>query len=151
MAVGWLIGANREERSTMKSLIPLLAGAAVLSAAPAQAAPRLDPQAKLARALEGRVAGKPVDCINLRQIRSSQIIDDTAIIYDSGSTIYVNRPTSGAASLDQWDVLVTKTHASQLCSIDTVRLYDRGSRMLSGIVFLGEFVPYKRAAGSRSR
>ena len=133
----------------MKKLIALSIASALLAIAPAQAGPRLTPEAKLARALEGRVAGEPVDCVNLRSIRSTQIIDRTAIIYDAGSTVYVNRPRGGQQSLDQWDVLVTKTHSSELCSIDIVHLYDSGSRMQSGFVSLGEFVPYRRVKGSR--
>ena len=128
----------------MRILGTVLAGAMLLAAGSAPAAPRLDPEARLARALEGRVAGEPVKCISLRNVRSSQIIDETAILYDAGGTIYVNRPRGGAESLDSWDILVTKLHSSQLCSIDTVHLHDAGSRMLSGIVFLGDFVPYRK-------
>ncbi|HLL59849.1 MAG TPA: hypothetical protein VK391_08185, partial [Allosphingosinicella sp.] len=101
-------------------------------------------EARLARALEGRVAGEPVNCISLRNIRSSQIIDDTAILYDAGRTIYVNRPREGRRSLNRHDVLVTKTFSSQLCSIDVVHLYDSASRFQTGVVFLDEFVPYRR-------
>ena len=128
----------------MRKLILTLASlAAVATALPATAASR-SPEEKLAREIEGRVAGDPVDCINLRNVRSSRIIPGTAIVYDAGSTIYVNRPRGGASSLDSWDVLVTKLHSSQLCSIDTVQLQDSSSRMLSGIVFLGDFVPYRK-------
>ena len=131
----------------MKPLLaPVIAAAAsVLAVAPGQAAPRLTPEARLAKAIEGRVAGEPVDCINLRSIRSSRIIDETAILYEVGSTLYVNRPRAGQESLDRWDTMVTKTFGSQLCSIDTIRMVDPGSRMLTGIVFLGDFVPYRKA------
>ena len=128
----------------MKRFIALAAAASVLALAPAQAGPRLTPEQRLAKQLEGRVAGEPVDCINLRSIRSSRIIDDTAIVYEVGNTIYVNRPRSGQESLDSWDTMVTRTFGNQLCSIDTIKLVDPGSRMLSGIVFLGDFVPYKK-------
>jgi len=101
-------------------------------------------EAKLARALEGRVAGAPVDCIQLRDIRSSRIIDGIAILYDTGSTIYLNRPASGASWLDDNDVLVTDTHSSQLCSIDVVRLFDSASHAPDGSVGLGKFIPYTR-------
>ncbi len=37
-------------------------------------------QARLDRMLAGRVAGQPVDCISRRDIRSSQIVDRTAIV-----------------------------------------------------------------------
>lgn len=128
----------------MKKLIALAAAASVLALAPAWAAARLSPEERLAKELEGRVAGEPVNCINLSTIRSSRIIDNTAIVYDAGRTIYVNRPRGGRESLDSWDTMVTKLWGSQLCSIDTVRMIDPSSRMLTGIVFLGEFVPYRK-------
>lgn len=118
--------------------------AAMLPLTASHAAPRLTPEAELARELKGRTAGTPVDCISLRRVRSSRIIDDTAIVYDAGGTIYVNRPRAGAESLDRWDTLVTRLHSDRLCSIDTVRLYDSASRMETGFVFLGAFVPYRR-------
>lgn len=129
----------------MRRALSLFLTAAFLSAAPATAGPRLAPEARLERAIEGRVAGKPVSCINLRNVRSSRIIDRTAIIYDAGGTLYVNRPRSGQESLDQWDILVTRPFNSRLCSIDVVHLYNSGSRMQTGLVFLGDFVPYRRA------
>ena len=128
----------------MKKLSLLLAAASLLAPAAAQAAPAKDGEARLARALEGRTAGEPVDCVPLHAIRSSRIIDDTAIVYDAGSTLYVNRPRSGRESLDQWDVLVTRSFGSRLCSTDVVHLYDTGARFQTGLVFLGEFVPYRR-------
>ena len=127
----------------MRKLLSVTLGALLLSTAGAHAAPRLNPEQQLARALQGRVAGEPVDCVNLQNIKSTQIIDRTAIIYDAGSTIYVNRPRH-AQSLDQWDTLVTNLHSSRLCSIDVVQLYDGSSRTWTGAVFLSDFVPYRR-------
>ncbi len=129
----------------MRKITATLAASLLIASTAAYAAPRLEPEARLARALDGRVAGEPVNCINLRNVRSSQIIDRTAIIYDTGGTIYVNRPRAGRESLDRWDTLVTRTHSSRLCSIDVVQLFDPGSRMQTGLVFLGDFVPYKKA------
>lgn len=138
----------------MRILSFVVAGAAIAAAAvpaiaqsPAQSPRPARAEARLAHALEGRVAGTPVRCLNLHDIRSSEIIDRTAILYrTSGNRIYVNRPRMGSESLDRNDVLVTRTYSSQLCSIDTVRLYDSGARMETGFVGLGEFVPYTRAA-----
>ena len=115
----------------------------------AQAQRRDRGEAELARMLAGRVPGKPVDCIDLRSAGSSRIIDRTAIVYDSGRTLYVNRPRSGASSLDSDDILVTRTFGSQLCRLDTVRLVDRGSRISSGFVALDKFVPYARPRNRR--
>lgn len=102
------------------------------------------PEDKLAKALEGRVAGQPVDCINQRDIRSTQIIDRVGILYDVGRTMYLNRPRSGANFLDWDDILVTRTTTSQLCSLDLVRLVDRGSHTPGPMIGLGKFVPYMR-------
>lgn len=121
-----------------------MASAALVATAPAQARPAVDPQVRLAQELSEWVAGKPTDCINLQQIRSTRIIDRTAIIYDMGSVRFVNRPRGGAEFLSQWDTFVTDTHSSQLCSIDVVKLYDSSARMQAGFVFLGEFVPYQK-------
>ena len=119
----------------------LLVAATGASAAPTKSA--IKGEADLAKALAGRVAGEPVNCINLRDIRSSRIYDDTAIVYEVGKVLYVNRP-SGATFLDRDDILVTDTHSSQLCSIDIVRLIDQGSRFQSGSVGLNKFVPYRK-------
>lgn len=133
----------------MRKLITLLAGTLMLGGV-AQAKPQ-DREAELARALQGRVAGPPVHCIDLHRVRSSRIITDTAIIYDAGGVIYVNRPANGAEQLNQWDTMVTRTSSTQLCNVDTVTMVDRGSRNFTGVVFLGDFVPYRRVRTSDSR
>lgn len=129
----------------MRPLIPAILAAAALAASPAVAAKeKRSPEEQLAKLLDGRVAGDPRSCITLSRIDSSQIIDKTAIVYRDGSTLWVNRPRSGAQSLDEDDVLVTKLTGSQLCSIDTVQLHDRASHFWRGFVSLGEFVPYRK-------
>jgi hypothetical protein len=108
-------------------------------------------EAELAKAVEGRVAGQAVNCINLREISTSRIVDGTAIIYAmSNGTLYVNRPTSGASTLRRDDVLVSDTHSGQLCNIDIVRLQDSSTQTEAGFVGLAKFVPYPRADRSRS-
>ena len=134
-----------------KTIAAVLAAATVLAlAVTADARPRLSPEQKLAKMLDGRVAGEPRDCIYLPSIRGSRIVDKTAIVYDAGRTLWVNRPRSGASSLDDDDILVTNLYGSgsQLCSIDIVRLHDRTSFFYSGFVGLGEFVPYRKVAAS---
>lgn len=129
----------------MRFRFALLATALVVGSS-ASAAPQDNSrgEAKIAKALEGRTAGKPVKCVPFRSIRSSEIIDGTAILYRlNNGDIYVNRP-SGAATLDSDDILVTRTPMSQLCSIDIVQLVSRSSRFYSGSVGLSEFVPYSK-------
>lgn len=121
------------------------AGAMLLAGAAADARPRLTGEEQLAKLLEGRVEGKPVNCIYLPQVQSSHVIDKTAIVYGSGNTIYVQRPKSGASTLDSNDILVTQLTTSQLCNIDVVQLRDRNGWFWRGFVALDKFVPYTRA------
>jgi hypothetical protein len=137
-----LPGVVWKVRLNMRKLITLLVGTLMLGGV-AQAKQQ-DPEAQLAQALRDRVAGEPVQCIDLHRIHSSRIIDGTAILYDAGSVIYVNRPANGAEELTQWDTMVTRTSTSQLCNVDTVTMIDQGSQSFSGVVFLGDFVPYRR-------
>ena len=106
--------------------------------------PQQNPEQKLAARLKGFVAEKPVRCVNLQRLGSSEIIDRTAILYQSGSVYYLNRPLGGANTLRRDDILVTRTYGSQLCRGDVVRLLDSSSRFEHGFVSLGDFVPYRR-------
>lgn len=126
-----------------------IAAASILAtglAGAAQATSRAGgPEAEIGKALAGRTAGKPVDCLDLNRIRSSRIIDRTAILYETDNgTLYLNRPASGADQLRTGLTLVTDTHTPQLCSVDTVRLVDLPGHFESGWVGLGKFVPYAR-------
>lgn len=125
--------------------LALAAGATLLAAAPSMAAEKPTGEAKLAKMLEGRVAGDPVRCIPLFRSRDATVIDNTAIVYDAGNTLYVNR-TSNPASLDSDDIMVTKPHAGQLCRLDTVEMRDRSGFWFTGFVGLEDFVPYRKAA-----
>ena len=129
----------------MRKIAIALAAAALLAGPALQAKERLTGEQQLAKLLEGRVAGEPVSCIPLHRASNSRIIDRTAIVYDSGRTIYVNRPRH-PDSLDSDDVMVTRLHTSQLCRLDTVRLHDRSGFWFSGFVGLEDFVPYTRVA-----
>ena len=131
----------------MRPLVPAILAAAALAATPATAREKLEPEAQLAKLLGDRVPGEPQDCIQLSSVTSSQVIDGTAIVYKIGSTYWVNRPEGGTDSLDDDDILVTKLTTGRLCSIDTVELRDRTSRMYSGFVSLGKFVPYRKPTG----
>ena len=119
--------------------------AALLSGPALQARERLSGEEQLAKLLEGRVAEKPVSCIPLSRTSDARVIDKTAIVYDQGNVIYVNRPRY-PDSLDSDDIMVTQLHTSQLCRLDTVRMHDRSQFFFTGFVGLEDFVPYRRVA-----
>lgn len=99
---------------------------------------------ELAKLLEGRVAGEPVRCINTFGNQNLRIIDETALVYGRGDTIYVNR-TKHPEDIDDDEILVIKRFGgSQLCRLDNVTTVDRFSHMFSGVIFLDDFVPYTK-------
>ena len=117
---------------------------AALAAGPSVAAERLTGEAKLAKMLEGREPGQPVSCISNMRNLDLTVIDRTALVYGSGTTIYVNR-TKDPRWIDRDDILVTKpTNASQLCRMDSVHTMDRSTHMRGGAIMLEDFVPYTR-------
>lgn len=126
-----------------------LAAAALLAAgggpALAQAGdagpPALSP--KMIELLAGRTAGKPVSCVSLRDVRSTRIVDETAIIYElSRKRWLVNFPRGGCPSLREDRTLVTTTPSTRLCRGDIARVIDPPSPMEFGSCGLGDFVPY---------
>jgi hypothetical protein len=114
-----------------------------LFAGPSVAGERLNGDQKLAKLLEGRVAGEPRSCINTRVNSDSEVIDGTAVVYGRGRTIYVNVP-SNARDLDSGDALLVRQTGSQLCRQDIVTTFDTSGGFYTGNVFLTDFVPYTR-------
>lgn len=130
-----------------KLALILAAGAVLLGGSAAVAREKLSGEQQLAKLLDGRVAGKPIDCISLFESHDQRVIDKTAIVYGSGRTIYVNRPTN-ADSLNDDDILVSDIHAGQVCDLDVIRLHDRAGFWLTGFVGLRQFVPYTKVANA---
>ncbi len=110
----------------------------------AKEAPPLSERA--AKALAGRVAGKPLSCVSMARIRSTRIIDETAIIYEASSKLwYLNRPNDGRCPALRRDrVLVTRTSIGSYCENDIVRLIDPPTPIELGGCSLGAFIPYTK-------
>ncbi len=128
-----------------KIAIALATTLALLGASAVSGKERISGEEKLAKLLEGRVAGEPERCLPYSASSDLKVIDRTALVYGRGTTIWVNRP-SNADSLDDDDVLVRSSHTAQVCSLDLVKLVERNSFMQVGTVGLNEFVPYRKVA-----
>ncbi len=101
-------------------------------------------EAKLAKLLEGRVAGEPQRCIRTGLSNRMRVIDETAYVYGSGKTIYVQR-THNPEDIDRDDIMVQRRFSpSQLCKLDITTTADRAFGMFSGVVFFDDFIPYTR-------
>ena len=139
----------------MKLSLPQLLSLATLSVmtgcstAPAQVTRSAEAQQELDKALAGRVAGKPVNCIPTYRADDMQIIDDWTILFKDGSTIYLQNPRGGCPGIgSSRNILVTRPIPSnQLCSGDINHLFDPVSRIGGGACVFSQFVPYTKPAG----
>ena len=78
------------------TILTAISGAVVLAGtASVMAQQSADPETtqKLAKALAGRTAGHPVNCINERS--KMQIIDDGTILFRDRGIVYVQQPPRG--------------------------------------------------------
>lgn len=130
----------------MRALAIALAATALMAGGAAVSAkPKLTPEQRLEKLLEGRVAGQPTTCISMSDTRDLEILDGVALVYRSGSTLYVNRPKN-PEDIDSDDILVIRPTGSQLCRLDMVQTVDRVGHFQTGFINLGDFVPYRRTA-----
>lgn len=94
-----------------------------------------------------RSVGEPVSCVNLSQIRSTKVIDNSTIDFHmSGKKIYRNSLPQSCPGLKFEDRFSYRTSISQLCSVDIVRvLHDQGGQLIEGAgCGLGKFQPVER-------
>ena len=133
----------------MRKLIAALAVSALaITGTVAEAREKKTGEEKLAELLKDRVPGKPESCISTGRSDNLRVIDDTAIVYDAGKTIWVNT-TRNPKDLDWNDTLVIKrTNAMRLCKLDQVTTVDQGSGFFNGVIFLEDFVPYRKSDAS---
>jgi len=103
-------------------------------------------QATYDKALAGKVAGKPTNCLSLQRSNDMTVIDDDTILYRDGRTTYVNKPLGSCNLLSRGSyALVTRSSGSQLCRGDIATVTDVSTGTTVGSCAIGDFVPYTAA------
>jgi hypothetical protein len=125
-------------RRIIPSMLLLLASACATTVVARDETP--DPA--IAKALSGKVAGKPLSCISLLDAQSSMTYRG-AILYRVNSKLTYLNDLGKCPYLRDDNILVTDIHGSQMCRGDIVRMIDRGSRFPSGSCVFSDFVPYR--------
>ena len=126
-------------------LIPIAALGLFGAAAPA--APR---QETVEHALAGRIAGKPVDCVDHSRLDGPQVIDNKTLIYrESGRRIWRNDLIGECPGLQPMDTLIVDIFGTQLCRNDHFRALTPGLRIPGPICRLGKFTPYDKPAKAK--
>ena len=87
--------------------------------------------------------GKPVDCVQLRQIRETRVRDDRTIdFYMLGKEVYRNTLPNSCPELGFNEGFSYKTSTSQLCSVDIITVLRQSGGLRSGMSCgLGKFQP----------
>lgn len=135
--------------ATIRKSLAAVATCAALFVSPALSAQDTpeptEGEIELAEMLEGRVAGEAQSCIRLRPNTQVKMIDRTALVYEVGSTLYVNIPRN-ARSVDEDDTLVRRTISpTRLCNVEIITTIDRFNGFYTGNISLGDFIPYHKA------
>ncbi len=93
--------------------------------------------------------GPAVSCINFRNIRGTQVIDDQTIDFHvTGNKVYRNTLPNRCPQLGFQRAFAYQTSISQLCSMDVITVIVPGSGPMTGASCgLGKFTPIKPAAG----
>ena len=98
---------------------------------------------RLAKMLEGRVAGDPQSCIRTFPTGQMRTIDGAAYVFGRGNTIYVQR-TTNPRQIDDRETLITRRfgNPTQLCRQDLATTVDPVTQIFTGAVLFDDFVPY---------
>lgn len=104
-------------------------------------------EAAIAAETEGRIAGSPVSCVPMRDLRGNRSVGNAIVFDGPGDIIYVNRPPAGGcSSLRYGRSLMVQTTVTQLCRGDLATVVDYATDTTHGSCGLGDFVPYGRRA-----
>jgi hypothetical protein len=97
------------------------------------------------RALAGRVAGAPENCIPATQVTSTRVLADDLILYEGrGRTDWLNR-TRGSCGLKPYLSIRRQGIGGSICAGEIINVFDARNGMDRGSCGLGEFVPYEKA------
>jgi hypothetical protein len=135
-----------EERNMRLAILAGMAALAGCAASPQmQASQQARSEREIARALDGRLAGAPVDCISDRGMQGPQVIDANTILYrESGRRIWRNDLEAACPALSPTTTMIVEIHGAQLCRNDRFRVVEPGTSIPSAYCRLGRFTPYMR-------
>jgi len=94
-----------------------------------------------------RPAGEAVNCVQIQQIRNTDVLDDKTIDFHMlGGKIYRNTLPHSCPGLGFEQKFMYKTSLSQLCSVDIITvLQDAGGLHRGASCGLGKFQPMEKA------
>lgn len=128
----------------MRRLLMVCIGLMLAGAADPTEPPRSpEAQAKLDKWLNGRVAGEPRKCLQVRHITHPVSIDEYTLVFRDGPHVWLNhvRASFECGALSRQSAVSFESRLGSVCSGDTMLFSNNGDR---GACALGEFVPYDK-------
>ena len=89
------------------------------------------------------VTGPAVNCVTIRNIRDTKVIDDRTIDFHmSGNQVFRNTLPNSCPQLGFQQAFAYRTSTSELCSVDIITVIVQGSGSMRGASCgLGKFTP----------
>ncbi len=125
--------------------LALVAGCANTPPSESQLRAQARDAAKLEEALAGYTPGKPVPCVENRELRGPEAYGETTLLFRASRKLIWRTETSGSCDdVKRGDALVTRQYGSRLCKGDIARTANLTSGFSTGSCVIGEFVPYRK-------
>lgn len=128
-------------------LLPLLLAAscsAEVATAPVRDARA---EARLATLLGDKVQGETRSCIARRDAERQEVIDETTIIYRSGSDRVIRGNIAPACTgLDRGSTMIRRSTSSDICAGEIFEVRDAGTQFPRGSCIYGDFTEYRTPA-----
>lgn len=139
---GIVLRESTMRRSSILLLTAALGACSTNMGPPEQRTARQEDQ--LRRALAGKVAQAPVDCLPTYRSADMEVVDNYTILFrDGANRVFVQSPRGGCAPLGSGHyTLVTNLHNGQLCRGDISRVVDLPAGMTVGSCSMDSFIPY---------
>ena len=101
--------------------------------------------ADLASETAGRVAGPARSCIHSSSADNLRPLDQRALAFGSGQTVYVNHFAQPCTAMSPTAALIVEPAiGGQYCSGDRIRPLEPGSTIAGPYCVLGDWIPYHR-------
>ena len=126
-------------------LFALVAGCADTPPTQSQLRAQARDAAKLEETLAGYTPGKPVTCVDNRDLQGPEAYGETTLLFRASRKLIRRTETSGSCDdIKRGDALVTHQFSRRLCQGDIARTADLRAGFQTGSCVIGEFVPYRK-------
>ncbi len=103
-------------------------------------------ETRIAKALAGFTAGKPVNCIQqFRPTYSTEAIGESILYRFNNRLIYLNKTSGRCDNGRRADTMVIRNFGPQLCRGQIIQTVDLFVGVETGACALGDFTPYTKA------